>query len=77
MRANLLCRTLDEDDWLRQTFAQHIGPSYREFASARQEGSAVVSTFNLLLRHMCGSACKKDPVSGVIGVQKGPLISMV
>ena len=26
---------------------------------------------------MCGSACKKDPVSGVIGVQKGPLISMV
>ena len=25
----------------------------------------------------CGSACKKDPVSGVIGVQKGPLISMV
>ncbi len=25
----------------------------------------------------CGPACKKDPVSGVIGVQKGPLISMV
>ena len=25
----------------------------------------------------CGSACKKDPVSGVIGVQEGPLISMV
>jgi hypothetical protein len=25
----------------------------------------------------CGSACKKDPLSGVIGVQKGPLISMV
>ena|GEM_PF-4297718 len=24
----------------------------------------------------CGSACKKDPLSGVIGVQKGPLISM-
>jgi ABC-type nitrate/sulfonate/bicarbonate transport system permease component len=26
---------------------------------------------------LCGSACKKDPVSGVIGVQEGPLISMV
>ena len=25
----------------------------------------------------CGPACKKDPVSGVIGVQKGPLISIV
>lgn len=25
----------------------------------------------------CGSACKKDPVGGVIGVQEGPLISMV
>ena len=25
----------------------------------------------------CRSACKKDPLSGVIGVQKGPLISMV
>ena len=25
----------------------------------------------------CGSACKKDPFSGVIGVQMGPLISMV
>jgi len=25
----------------------------------------------------CGSACKKAPLSGVIGVQQGPLISMV
>ena len=25
----------------------------------------------------CGSACKKAPVMGVIGVRKGPLISMV
>lgn len=25
----------------------------------------------------CGSACKRDPVSGVIGVQKGPTIPMV
>ena len=25
----------------------------------------------------CGSAWKKDPVSGVIGVQRGPLILMV
>ena len=25
----------------------------------------------------CGSACKKEPVGGVIGFQKGPLISMV
>ncbi len=31
----------------------------------------------LLPAMLCGSACKKDPVSGVIGVQKGPLISMV
>ena len=30
-----------------------------------------------LVEGVCGSACKKDPVSGVIGVQKGPLISMV
>jgi len=29
------------------------------------------------VERMCGSACKKDPVSGVIGVQEGPLISMV
>ena len=28
-------------------------------------------------RDDCGSACKKDPLSGVIGVQQGPLISMV
>ncbi|MDR6850399.1 baseplate J/gp47 family protein [Sphingomonas sp. BE137] len=28
-------------------------------------------------RDTCGSACKKDPLGGVIGVQKGPLISMV
>ena len=28
-------------------------------------------------RVRCGSACKKDPLSGVIGVQQGPLISMV
>jgi len=27
--------------------------------------------------HACGSAWKKDPVSGVIGAQKGPLISVV
>lgn len=25
----------------------------------------------------CGPACKRDPLSGVIGVQEGPLISMV
>jgi hypothetical protein len=25
----------------------------------------------------CGSACKKDPASGVIGVQKGTTIPMV
>jgi hypothetical protein len=25
----------------------------------------------------CGSAWKKDPVSGVIGVEKGPLIPVV
>ena len=25
----------------------------------------------------CGSACKKDPLSGVIGVQKAPLILTV
>jgi len=25
----------------------------------------------------CRSACKKDPLSGVIGVQQGPLISTV
>ncbi len=25
----------------------------------------------------CGSACKRDPVSGVIGVQKGTTIPMV
>ena len=30
----------------------------------------------LLERPACGSACKKAPLSGVIGVQKGPLISM-
>ncbi len=25
----------------------------------------------------CGPACKRDPISGVIGVKKGPLIPMV
>jgi hypothetical protein len=25
----------------------------------------------------CGSACKRDPVSGVIGVEKGPLIPVL
>ena len=25
----------------------------------------------------CGPACKRDPVSGVIGVEKGPFILMV
>jgi hypothetical protein len=27
--------------------------------------------------HACGSACKRNPVSGVIGVQKGTTIPMV
>ncbi len=31
--------------------------------------------FRYLGKH-CGSACKKAPLSGVIGVQQGPLISM-
>ena len=30
-----------------------------------------------LCRHGCGSAWKKDPGSGVIGVEKGPLIPVV
>ena len=29
------------------------------------------------LAHHCGSACKRDPGSGVIGVKKGPLILVV
>jgi hypothetical protein len=29
------------------------------------------------LAFACGSAWKKDPVSGVIGVEKGPLIPVV
>ena len=29
------------------------------------------------LEHDCGSACNRDPVSGVIGVEQGPLIPMV
>jgi hypothetical protein len=33
--------------------------------------------FSVLGSTNCGSACKRDPVSGVIGVQKGPTIPMV
>jgi len=33
--------------------------------------------FSLSVVVACGSACKKAPLSGVIGVQQGPLISMV
>ena len=32
---------------------------------------------NLAVAVSCGSACKRDPVSGVIGVQKGTTIPMV
>ena len=38
---------------------------------------AVWLYFRFTLSLRCGSAWKKDPVSGVIGVQQGPLISMV
>jgi hypothetical protein len=50
---------------------------------------AVAQTFPVTIKHAfgetvvdtaparCGSAWKKDPVSGVIGVEQGPLIPMV
>ena len=42
----------------------------------QQNGS--VESFNGRLRdECCGSAWKKDPGSGVIGVEKGPLIPVV
>ncbi len=34
-------------------------------------------TFKQIAGFGCGSACKKDPASGVIGVQKGTTIPMV
>ena len=29
-----------------------------------------------IIAHLCGSAWKKDPVDGVIGVQKGPQLPL-
>ena len=38
----------------------------------------VAKAINYMLRRWrCGSAWKKDPGSGVIGVEKGPLIPVV
>ena len=47
-----------------------------------RDGMLTIAMGELLLEHRrddlrCGSACKRDPVSGVIGVQKGPRILMV
>jgi hypothetical protein len=40
--------------------------------------NAILSQFEIGAGFMpCGSAWKKDPVSGVIGVEKGPLIPVV
>jgi len=51
----------------------------RRFFDNKQGASAVefalIAPFMLLL--VCGSAWKMDPVSGVIGVEKGPLIPEV
>ena len=46
-------------------------------AGRRDNGSAYPLPDTLANADDCGSACKKDPLSGVIGVQQGPLISMV
>jgi len=53
---------------------QYVSVEYR----SPVHGSMIVARISLVhIEQMCGSACKRDPRSGVIGVQEGPLISMV
>ncbi len=46
-------------------------------ATARLKSDPTRDLRGALTVPTCGSACKKDPLGGVIGVQQGPLISMV
>ena len=47
-------------------------------APGKPQQNGYVESFNGRLRdECCGSAWKKDPGSGVIGVEKGPLIPVV
>jgi hypothetical protein len=66
------------DTILRQRIEQHL--VCLERISAHNESPAVsqLGMGNLQLGLLaCGSACKRNPVSGVIGVQKGTTIPMV
>jgi len=52
-------------------WSQDVGIEWHYIAPGKPQQNGFVESFN------CRSACKKDPLSGVIGVQQGPLISTV
>jgi len=62
---------------LRETFNTGRGCDRDDSRSARSPTGVGVSATAFASDLRCGSACKRDPLSGVIGVQQGPLISMV
>ena len=58
--------------------AWEIGQSGQHPATWEKKGSALFTSMNVeKYRQVCGSAWKRDPGSGVIGVEKGPLIPVV
>lgn len=62
------------------SFFDYTGHAVREWAAAGHECHCYDSQHPKDGRVEligCGSAWKKDPVSGVIGVEQGPLIPMV
>jgi integrase len=68
----------------REPKERYLTPAeYRRIGAALREQEvaypAQVALMRLLLfiGRGCGSACKRDPVSGVIGVQKGTTIPIV
>jgi hypothetical protein len=65
------------DEALLKEAAQALAARLKALLDASMTSQITLSRDEALLAQSCGSACKKDPLSGVIGVQKGPLISMV
>jgi hypothetical protein len=63
------------------TKADHLFIKYDSLRPIEPVSECGLSTRSLSGRNIrgvsCGPACKRDPVSGVIGVKKGPLILMV
>ena len=57
--------------------AEFVEPSRGQLPGGFVDPVGYFELVDTSLMSDCGSACKRDPVSGVIGVQKGTTIPMV